>query len=122
MNLETLLQHILPEEIFQYFDLKEIKEDSEDHLLLHLDEKSITPPEHSDKDLVSNGFDEPVCIQDFPIRKKASYLIVRRRKWKDRQTNKIYSRNWNLTASGTSYSKEFAFFLKGLFGQIPDQQ
>ncbi len=104
------------------FELKEVKESEENSLRLYLDEQNILPPEHSEKQLVSNGFDEPVTIQDFPLRQKSVYLVVRRRKWKDKATGKIYSRTWDITARGTSYSKEFAAFLKELFGQLPNQQ
>ncbi|MBI9069829.1 MAG: hypothetical protein JEZ09_21225 [Salinivirgaceae bacterium] len=116
MELETLLHYLLPQEIFEYFDLKEILEIGDNQLELHLDEQKVPPPNLSDKDLISNGFDEPVRIQDFPLRDKAVYFIVRRRKWKEKITGKIYSRSWDLTAKGTSYSKEFAAFLKELFG------
>jgi hypothetical protein len=119
MEIEVLLQYLLPKEISEYFDFKEIIE-KEDKLHLYLDEKPLKPPEHHDKDLIANGFDEPVSIQDFPIRNKSAYFIVRRRKWKDKQTGKIYSKQWDLTAKGSSYSKDFAAFLKGLFGQLPN--
>ena len=119
MELETLLRYLLPQEVFQYFELIEIREESENVLLLQFDEKSLKPSEHMDKELVSNGFDEPVRIQDFPLRDKAVYFMVRRRKWKDKQTGKIYTTQWDLTANGTSYSKEFAAFLKELLGSLP---
>ncbi len=112
MESETLLRHLLPQEIFEYFDLKEIREINDTQIELHLDEQKVQPPNLSGKELISNGFDEPVRIQDFPLRDKAVYFIVRRRKWKEKITGKIYSRSWNLTAKGTSYSKEFAAFLK----------
>jgi hypothetical protein len=122
MEIELLLKHILPEEIFEYFDLKEVKELDDKSLSLYLDEKNIVPPEHEGKQIVSNGFHAPVKVQDFPLRKKSVYLIIRRRKWKDTTTGNIYSRSWDLTAKGSSYSKEFADFLKGLLGHLPDQQ
>ena len=87
---------------------------------LYLDEKHIVPPEHKNKQIVSNGFHSAVKIQDFPLRQKKVYLIVRRRKWKDTETGNIYSRSWDLTAKGSSYSKEFADFLKELFGYLPN--
>ncbi len=121
MTLEILLRHLLPEELFEYFDLSTIKETEEEELSLFLDEKKVPPPEHKDKALISYGFDAPVKVQDFPLRKKSVYLIVRRRKWQDKETGKIYCRSWGLTANGSSYSKEFADFLKGLFGYLPDQ-
>ena len=64
--------------MLEYFDLLEIERTAEDVLLLHLDEK---PTEHIEEQLVSNGFDEPVRIQNFPIRDRAVYLRVKRRKW-----------------------------------------
>ena len=118
MEIESILQYLLPKEIQLYFDFVKIKEDTNNHLLLYLDEKPIKPNEHLDKELVSKGFDEPIHIQDFPIREKAVYFIVRRRKWIDKQTGKVYSTNWNLTANGTSYTREFAAFLKELLGQF----
>jgi hypothetical protein len=121
MEIETLLRHLLPEELFEYFDLVSVKETKEKELSLYLDEKKIFPPEHENKPLISYGFDEPIKVQDFPLRKKSVYLLVRRRKWQDKETGKIYSRSWDLTANGSSYSKEFADFLKGLLGYLPDK-
>ena len=114
MDSHHFLKYLLPKTVYDYFDLVAIKEDSPDNLLFYLDEKSIKPKDHSDKKLLSNGFDEPVKIQDFPLRDKSVYIIIRRRKWIDKTTNKVYSTNWNLTANGTSYTKEFAAFLKEL--------
>ncbi len=115
MEIEKLLKYLFPQEIYDYFDLVNLEEDNTGRLLLYLDEKAIKPTEHSDKELISKGFDDPVQIQDFPIRDKAVYIVVRRRKWMDKATGNIYSTNWNLTAKGTSYTSEFAAFLKELF-------
>ena len=122
MEILLLLKHLLPTELFEYFELVELQESADNTLLFYLDEKNVKPPELSKQDIVSNGFSSPVTIQDFPLREKRVYLIVRRHKWKDKGTGKIYSRTWDLTAQGTSYSKEFAAFLKGLFGQLPNKQ
>ena len=119
MEISSLLQYLLPEELLEYFELTRINESNDQSLFFHLDEKNILPTDHQNKPLVSNGFDEPVTIQDFPLREKRVYLVVRRRKWKDKETGKVYSKSWDLAASGTSYSKEFAAFLKELFGQLP---
>lgn len=115
MEIELILRYLLPKEIFTYFDLRKVEEQSDTALYLYLDEKSVIPEEYADKELVSNGFDESIRIQDFPLRDKAVYLFVRRRKWKDKVTGKIYSKKWDLTASGSGYSKEFAAFLKELY-------
>lgn len=115
MEIESILSYLLPKEIFEYFELSNIQEVSDTVLHLYLDEKAVIPQEFADKELVSNGFDEVVKIQDFPLRDKAVFFMVRRRKWKDKTTGKIYSKKWDLTANGSSYSKEFAAFLKELY-------
>ena len=114
MDISLLIKHLLPEDLFKHFDLVNLEENSEGQLILELDEKPVKPKEHSDKDLISKGFHSKVEIQDFPLRGKAVYLRVRRRKWIDKKTGKVYSTNWELTAKGTSYTKEFAAFLKEL--------
>jgi hypothetical protein len=116
MELELVTKYLLPDEIDNYFNLVSIEEKAGDILYLFLDERPIKPQEHSDKELISKGFHPKVTIQDFPLRGRAVYLIVRTRKWKDKSTGKVYSTQWDLTAKGTSYTAEFAAFLKELLG------
>ena len=113
MKTEEILKHILPKEFVEYFDLISIKEDS-GQLTIRLDEKFVAPPEHSDKSLESKGFVPAISITDFPIRNRRVILQIRRRKWKDKETGKTYTRDWELKAKGTNYTKEFASFLKGM--------
>jgi len=110
-----LIKALLPEEIFEYFKI--IKVNVETKVIdVHLDELNITPKEYSGEKLISKGFHESTIFQDFPIRDKAVYLHVRRRKWLVESTGKVVSKQWNLSAKGSRYTKDFATFLKGLFG------
>ena len=113
MKTEDILVHILPKEFVEYFDLTSIEEGAE-LLTISLDEKFVPPPEHSDKQLESKGFLPPTNLNDFPIRDRQVILRVSRRKWIDKDTGKTYTRNWDLKAKGTNYTKEFASFLKGI--------
>ena len=116
-----LIRLLLPEELFDYFTVISIKvEDKAVHV--YLDEIDNKPEAYLNEKLTSKGFHAEVVIQDFPIRKKAVFLHVRRRKWLVEATGELVSKSWNLTAEGTRYTKSFADFLKGLFGQLPDQQ
>lgn len=115
MNTEDLLRYLLPPEIFEHFDLIGIKEVGTG-LELSLDEKPVKPMLHFEKDLISYGFDRAVRIQDFPIRERGVTFVVRRRKWLEKESGKIYINQFELTANGTSYTKEFADFLKEIFG------
>jgi len=111
MELQEVLKHFLPKEFIEYFELIDIHE-SENQLMISLDEKNTKPPEHLDKDLESKGFSSAIYLHDFPIRDREVLLKVRKRKWRDKITAKTYTRDWSLKQEGTSYTKEFAAFLK----------
>jgi len=119
--LLTLVKYILPEEIFQYFEITKIEEHGKE-LHIYLDENPDKPDCYSEYNLSSKGFHSEVTIKDFPIRNKAAILHVRRRRWLVEDTEKVVSREWNLMAEGTRYTKGFATFLKGLIGYLPDTQ
>jgi hypothetical protein len=116
-----LIRLILPEELFDYFEvINLIVEDRAVHV--YLDEIDNKPIAYSNEKLTSKGFHPEAVIQDFPIRKKAVFLHVRRRRWLVESTGELVSKAWDLTAEGTRYTKSFADFLKGLFGQLPNKQ
>lgn len=104
---------LLPAGTFDYFDLVSFESLSSCHILF-LEEKNIIPLELSSFCLHSNGFFPEIEIQDFPIRGKAVYLRIKRRRWRDIESGKSYSRDWNLVATGTRITSEFGAFLKGL--------
>lgn len=117
---EILIKAILPEQVFDYFEI--IKVDLDHKFIdVHLDELNLPPKEYSKEKLISKGFHEPVVFQDFPIRGKAVYLHVRRRKWQIESNKKVISRQWDLSAKGSRYTKDFATFLKGLHGYLPNK-
>lgn len=117
----ALIKLLLPEELFDYFDLIHLEIiDNEVHA--YLDEEDIKPDEYKNEKLTSKGFHSTIIIQDFPIRDKPLFLHIRRRRWLIESTEKVVSRNWDTVAKGTRLTKEFATFLKGILGQLPDQQ
>jgi hypothetical protein len=115
-----LVKFILPTEMTTYFDLVKVytdEKEGEPRLHLVLDEKDDAPQGRTD--LKPNGFFEETCINDFPIREYRTMLHIRRRRWKDSE-GKSVSKDWELIAKGTRFSKEFAAFLKEYLGFIPD--
>lgn len=117
---EQLAELILPQEIFDFFDIINI-EVSEQKIDIYLDEKDEKPEGYELVKLVSKGFHASICIQDFPLRDKAVYLQVRRRRWYSESTKKTVERDWESVAKGTRLTKGFASFLKGIFGQLPNK-
>lgn len=108
---ETLVRLLLPEIVFENFDLKDLKS-TDDRLDIYLDEKAICPDGYVSCDLHSKGFCPSSTLQDFPIRDMSTYLHLRRRKWEIKKTRKIISRSIKVKAEGTRITQEFASFLK----------
>ena len=113
-GLLALAQLILPSEIISNFEVVRVEEEAS-LIRIHLDE-SVKKEYKDNPDVESKGFCDAVTIRDFPIRDKGVDLIVRRRKWYDRQADRYFSDTYRLKAEGTRYSKEFAAFLKGVYG------
>lgn len=118
---EELVRLILPEEIFEYFEILKVQTEAK-KVDIYLDEKMTKPAGYELIKLTSKGFHKSAVIQDFPLRDKAVYLHVRRRRWFCENTGKTVERDWEAVAEGTRMTKSFAAFLKGLFGQLPDKQ
>ena len=115
-----LAKFVLPSEMTEYFDLVDVRSDEyggEQRLHLYLDEKADTP--EGRPDVMPNGFYAESCVNHFPVNEYRTILHVRRRRWKD-SDGKSVSKDWQLVANGTRYSKEFAAFLKEFLGYIPD--
>jgi transposase len=116
-----LLKALLPAEIFSYFEITQVLV-SQDKLDVYLDELNHPPLKYEGQKLHSKGFYPAAEVQDFPIRERAVFLHVRRRKWQVESTGNIVSNTWDTVAEGTRYTKGFASFLKDVFGFTPNQQ
>lgn len=116
-----LAKLVLPAEVNKYFELTKVETeklpDGSEMLHIYLEEDKTTPDDR--KDLIPNGFFREMLIRDFPIRDRKVTLHVKRRRWIDGKGENV-STDWTLVQNGTRYSVEFAAFLKGLLGQIPD--
>lgn len=110
-----LVKYILPIGVLDYFTITKVLQ-TEVGLGIYLDENNVIPREYKDHKLISKGFYEESSIQDFPIRGKAVYLHVRRRRWFNENTGEYICRDWNLVAKGTRMTQEFASFLKAIVG------
>lgn len=118
---EELIKLLLPCEIFEYFKIVGLQVTNAS-INVHLEELNFIPEEFTGEKLTSKGFHNVSVVQDFPIRERPVYLHIKRRRWLLESTNNVVSRNWNLVAKGTRYTKSFATFLKELFGQLSDKQ
>ena len=110
---EKLYEYLFPEDLLEYFALVQIEE-RETGLHFYFEERNIPPTGYKAEELESKGFVNSVRIQDFPLRGRAVFLEVRRRRWRVKSDRKTISRDWKVVAAGTGLTTDFAAFLKGV--------
>jgi hypothetical protein len=117
MNL-SLVSNFLPAGLLNHFDIIDFEEiiSSEiqkDGFYIYLDEKNIIPNGFNSIDFESKGFFDTATIQDFPIRGKALFLVIRRRRWREKnnKNNQIKS-DFSFIAEGSKLTLELSDFLK----------
>jgi hypothetical protein len=85
-----------------------------------VEKEELVPKEIRNMDRVLNGFMNPLELQTFPLKDKAVYLLVKRRRWKIRgEQNKSYHNSYDLTETGVKASPAFGAFLKAIHGRKP---
>ena len=113
MKPDQLLRAILPEVLIDNFDINRF-EKNDTRFDIWLDEKKEQLREDKyNRNIISYGFGDYHTIQDYPIRGRATYLHVRKRKWLDKSTGEIFSYQWDISEfDGTRLNAEFVAFLK----------
>lgn len=109
----SFVEMILPEGVLVYFDVTGLTKES-NQIHIFLSEKNIPPTEYQGDHLTSKGFYDEITVQDFPIRNKAVFLHIKRRKWFNETRGYNVYRDWDMVAKGTRMTQEFASFLKGI--------
>jgi hypothetical protein len=87
-------------------------ETKEEYLIISFEEKNELPSGYSVLDYESKGFMESKLIQDFPIRGKAVYLRIKKRRWRHKTNNDIIKRDFSFMADGSKFTQELSDFLK----------
>lgn len=113
MKQDKLLRAILPDVLIDNFDLNSF-EKTDTRFDIWLDEKQVQLREDKyNKSVIAYGFGDYHTIQDYPIRGRATYLHVRKRKWLDKDSGEIFSYSWDISEfDGTRLNAEFVAFLK----------
>jgi hypothetical protein len=116
IDLSTLL---LPSDLLDHFSVLgvlELGDCSTKKMIyqIHLEEKNLLPKAYHQGDYESKGFYSEKRIQDFPVRGKALYLCIKRRRWRLKQDNSITIKSdYSFISEGSKLTKELSDFLKG---------
>lgn len=91
-------------------------ETKSEYWVIEFEEKNELPQEYSTQDYESKGFMESKLIQDFPLRGKAVFLRIKKRRWRHKQTGAIVKRDFSFIAEGSKFTKDLSDFLKDAGG------
>ena len=108
----------LPKDLLLHFTITDIQSLCEVKLKreifhIYLEEKNELPTGYTKEFYESKGFYNAKTIQDFPIRGKAVYLVIKRRRWRKKDTKKEIKGDYSFIAVGSKLTEELADFLKG---------
>ncbi len=88
----------------------------QEYWLIDFEEKNELPIGYSRIDYESKGFIGTKLIQDFPLRGKAVYLRISKRRWRHKDTGEIIKRDFSFIADGSKFTQELSDFLKDAGG------
>ncbi len=113
MDFTCFAKLFLAEWLVDNFDVVRFEDHPEQERMdIWLDEKKIVPEQFSAHEFISYGFTPESEVQDFPVRGKAVFLHLRRRKWQEVRTEKVTSRTFDIAYRGTRLTRELVAFLK----------
>ena len=120
--LQSLFKVLFPEIINLHFEITSVKE-YKDRIEIKMEELAELVPSalSAEEEINLDGFCNPIELQSFPLKGKSVYLRLYRRRWKAKGKKPHYSNSYDIHPEGVKATKEFASFLKGSFGQSPDQ-
>jgi hypothetical protein len=114
----SVFSHFLPDGLLSHFDIVAFQElgdidTKKDCFYIYLDEKNLLPNGFNNDDYESKGFYNRTLIQDFPIRGKAVYLGIKRRRWRCKTNKNIEIKSdYSFITDGSKLTIELADFLK----------
>lgn len=113
MKQDKFLRAFLPDVLIDNFEVVNIEKNAERYDIFLDEKKEQLREDKYNQAVIAYGFGPYHVIQDFPIRGRASYLHVRKRKWLDKSTGEIFSYEWDISEfDGTRLNAEFVAFLK----------
>lgn len=112
-----LLHELFPIELTNYFSVTYFEilcsiATKEEYWIIDFEEKNELPEGYTGAEYESKGFVESKLIQDFPLRGRAVYLRVKKRRWRHKDTGAIIKRNFSFMADGSKFTQELSDFLK----------
>jgi len=120
--MQELVKLIAPGVISEKFEFKAVEEKSETITLFFEEKPDLIPEALVGKEIVQDGFLNSIELQTFPLKDKAVYLSLKRRRWKEKGSQgPSYNNSYELHRKGMKTTNEFGDFLKEGLGLQPSE-
>jgi hypothetical protein len=115
---KEMLKYFLPTGLLEHFTITKVEEQvekasSEMRIQIEIEENNEIPKGYDSKEYESKGFYPVKIIQDFPIRGKAVYLAIKRRRWRNKEDKSEIHSDYSFIAEGSKLTQDLSDFLKG---------
>jgi len=112
---------MFPSELMEYFKISSFQilglvETRTEYWEIEFVENNVIPEGFTSSDYESKGFMESNLIQDFPIRGRAVFLRIKKRRWRNKVTGEVIKRDFSFIADGSKFTKDLSDFLKDASG------
>ena len=112
---------MFPSELMEYFRISKFQilcyiQTRSECWEIEFEEINELPNGYSPIEYESKGFVESKLIQDFPLRGRAVFLRVKKRRWRHKQSGDIIKRDFSFIADGSKFTQELSDFLKDASG------
>ena len=116
-----MLHQFFPAELILSFDIVGIEtlcsiETKSEYLVIDFIEKNILPFGLSSEEYECKDFMESKLIQDFPLRGKAVFLRIKKRRWRHKETKQVIKSDFSFIAEGSKFTQDLSDFLKDAGG------
>ena len=104
---------LVPEEYLLNFELSGVRNLPNSWEIDLVEKSNNIPTELMGKDVVLDGFCNSISIMSHCFSLKKVFLVISRRRWKERGNKEHFSNTYEFTPGGAKITKELAAFLKG---------
>jgi hypothetical protein len=111
--LFELSRMMVPRDLLAFFDIVEVKElHSEWQVTLHEKDHLIPEKLSCAKDVVLDGFCNPLTVLSHGFSTKPVYLVIKRRRWKLSGQDEHFSNQYVVSEDSAKVAPDMAGFLK----------
>lgn len=112
METPSYMQLLAPKEILNSFKFVDVKECTKYFELIFEEKVEQIPEALKGQDVVLDGFCNPLSLLSFPQKGRPTYLVLKRRRWKQKGGGAHYSNDYYFNHTGGQGNERICCFFK----------